>query len=108
MEEIKEQKGGESVKKELNGTNFKFELATKIQIRMEYNTHIEKIIELPQDKIGILNSKKYNECLFLIYSSKTFTKIKQFEFYFNDVVKMEDNSLVLSNKYNIYYYELKR
>ena len=107
MEEIKEQKEGEITKKDLNRINFKFELATIILKRMGYNNFIKKIIELPQDKIGILNSIKYDECLFLIYSSKTFKKIKQFEFHFNDVVKMEDNSLVLSNEYNIYYYELK-
>ena len=91
---------------ELNRTNFKFELATKIQIRIKDCHIIEKIIELPQDKIGILYRRKYNKCLFLIYSSKTFTMIKQFKFFFKDAVKTEDNNLVLSNEYNIYYYEL--
>ena len=91
---------------ELNRTNFKFELATKIQIGIGDSHFIEKIIELPQDKIGILYRREYNKCLFLIYSSKTFTMIKQFKFFFKDAVKTEDNNLVLSNEYNIYYYEL--
>jgi len=87
---------------ELNRTNFKFELITKIKIE----NIIEKIIELPQDKIGILCKFNYIKSLFLIYSSKTFKMIKQFELFFNDAVKTEDNNLVLSNEYNIYYYEL--
>ena len=89
---------------ELNRTNFKFELITKIKIK--YSNFIRKIIELPQDKIGILCKFNCDKSIFLIYSSKTFKMIKQFELFFNDAVKTEDNNLVLSNKYNIYYYEL--
>jgi hypothetical protein len=96
----------ENTKTELNRINFKFELATKIKIRIGEKKYIEKIIELPYDKIGILYGIEYNKNLFLIYSSKTFTKIKQFEFFFQDAVKTEDNNLVLSYEYNIYYYEL--
>ena len=68
--------------------------------------YIEKIIELPQDKIGILCKIRYEECSFLIYSSKTFKMIKQFDNIFLDVIKMEDNNLVFCNKNNIYIYEL--
>ena len=96
----------ENTIEELNRTNFKFELTTKIKIRIRGRNFIEKIIELPQDKIGILFGIEYKKSLFLIYSSKTFTMIKKFEFLFNDAVKTEDNNLVLSNEYNIYYYEL--
>ena len=105
MEEIKDKKE-ENTKMKLNRTNFKFELATKIQIRIGDRNFIEKIIELPQNKIGILYGIESDKSLFLIYSSKTFTMIKQFELLFTDSVKTEDNNLVLSDAYNIYYYEL--
>ena len=109
LDGIKEMEGTESninldEIEELNKTNFKFELITKIKIK--YSNFIRKIIELPQDKIGILCKFNYDKSIFLIYSSKTFKMIKQFELFFNDAVKTEDNNLVLSNKYNIYYYEL--
>jgi len=63
VEEIKDKKE-ENTKRKLNKRNFKFELVTKIQIRIRERNFIEKINELPQDKIEILYGKKSDESLF--------------------------------------------
>ena len=104
MEEINNK--DENIKME-NKKNFKFELVSKIEIKSGYDfKYIEKIIELPQDKIGILCKIRYEECSFLVYSSKTFKMIKQFDNIFLDAIKMEDNNLVFCNENSIYIYEL--
>ena len=104
MEEINNK--DENIKME-NKNNFKFELVSKIEIKSGYDIKcIEKIIELPQDKIGIICKIRYEECSFLRYSSKTFKMIKQFDNFYLDAIKMEDNNLVFFNKNNIYIYEL--
>ena len=92
---------------------FKFDLITKIDFQHNYNV-IKKVLELPHDTIGILNANtfgilnaiEYDKCLFLIYSSKTFPKVKQFDYYFKDAVKTEDDNLVLCDDHYIYLYKL--
>ena len=79
-----------------NKNIFKFDLITKIDIQQN---RINKVLELPHDTIGILNEIKYNKCLFMIYSSKTFTKMKEFDYYFKDAVKTEDDNIVLCDDY---------
>lgn len=106
----------ENLKMEINKNKFRFELATKIEIgnddeqeeedEFKPNSYIKKVIELSEDKLGIFYGDTYNGFLFFIYSSKTFTLIKQFENYFIDAVQMEDNVLVLCDEYNIYFYKL--
>ena len=113
MEEIIIKKD-ENIKIEINKNNLRFELATKIIIAndeeeevFEGESYIKKVIELSEDKLGILLQIRYNECFFLIYSSKTFTLIKKFENNFiKDAVKMGENILVLCDEYNIYFYKL--
>ena len=92
---------------------FKFDLITKIDILENYNI-IKKVLELPHNTIGILNANKYgilniieyDKYLFLIYSSKTFTRVKQFDYYFKDAVKTENDNLVLCDDHYIYLYKL--
>ena len=86
-----------------NKNIFKFDLITKIDIQQN---RIKKVLELPHDTIGILNEIEYNKCVFLIYSSKTYTKVKQFDYYFKDAIKTEDDNLVLCDDYYIYLYKL--
>ena len=86
-----------------NKNIFKFDLITKIDIQQN---RMKKVLELPHDTIGILNEIEYNKCLFLIYSSKTYTKVKQFDYLFKDAVKTEDDNLVLCDDYYIYLYKL--
>ena len=108
-------KKDEHLKMEINKNKFRFELATKIEIgnddeqeedEFKPDSYIKKVIELSEDKLGILYGDTYNGFSFFIYSSKTFTLIKQFENYFIDAVQMEDNVLVLCDEYNIYFYKL--
>ena len=105
----------ENIKMEINKNNFRFELETKIKIAnddeeddpFKGESYIKKIIELSEDKLGILFKIRYNEYLFFIYSSKTFTLIQKFENnIIIDAIKMKDNILVLCDEYNIYFYKL--
>ena len=116
MEE-KNIKKDENIKMEINKNNFRFELATKIEIinndeeeeedEFKEKSFIKKVIKLSEDKLGILYQIRYYECLFFIYSSKTFTLIKKIENNFIiDAIKMEDNILALYDEYNIYFYKL--
>ena len=105
MEEIIIKKD-ENTKMDLNKKCFRFELATKIEIKIGYNYSIKKVIDLPKERIGIIYEIKDNECLFFIYSSKTFSKITEFQGCYFDVAKMEDNNLILCDEYNIYDFEL--
>jgi len=105
----------ENIKMEINKNNFRFELETKIKITnddeedepFKGESYIKKVIELSEDKLGILFEIRYNKCLFFIYSSKTFALIQKFENNaIKDAIKMEDNILVLCDEYNIYFYKL--
>ena len=99
-------KKDENIKIDLNKRNFNFELIAKIELEKKDNIYIKKVIELPKDRLGILYEIKYKNCLFSIYSSKTFVKIYNFDYYFIDAVKTEDNDLILCNEYDLYYYKL--
>ena len=114
MKEINIKKN-KNIKVEINQNNFSFELMAKIRIGnddkeeeevFKGDSYIKKVIELSEDKLGILYQTRYNECLFFMYSSKTFKRKKKFENYFKDVVKMEVNIFVLCDEYNIYFYKL--
>ena len=105
----------ENIKMEINKNNFRFELETKIKITnddeedepFKGESYIKKVIELSEDKLGILFEIRYNKCLFFIYSSKTFALIQKFENNaIKDAIKMEDNILVLCDEYNIIFYKL--
>ena len=119
MEEINIKKD-KNIKMGINKNKFRFELTAKIELvndepksegeeegqYREFPCIIKKVIELSEDKLGILYEIEYEECLFLIYSSKTFARIKKFENHFLDVVKIKDNNLVLCDKNNVYFYKL--
>jgi len=105
MEEINIKKD-ENTKMDLNKKCFKFELAAKINIKKGYSNFIRKVIELPKDRIGVLFFEEIKDCLFCIYSLKTFAIITKFKGCYSDVAKMEDNNLILCDAYNIYNYEL--
>ena len=85
-----------------NKNIFKFDLISKIN----NISQIKKALELSHDTIGILNEIRYDVCLFLIYSSKTFTMVKHFDHHFKDAVKTEDDNLVLCDNHYIYLYKL--
>jgi len=103
----------ENIKMKINKNNFRFELETKIKIPnddeeevFKRGSYIKKVIELSEDKLGILFRLHY-KYFFFIYSSKTFALIQKFEGnVIIDAIKMEDNILVLCDEYNIIFYKL--